>query len=143
MDLTNLDNKIYAVLPSPMWNSPSHAMFIYFLRLPLELRLHIWRLTALSPRKFRLVDGRGSNSCLNGAHTYFKPLSAWVDSDADEEWECPASKDRRIPATLHTCRESRQELQNVYRYLACGIWANSEVDEVWCECVGPYDRDFW
>ena len=118
-----------------------YSTFTCFPRLPLELRLHIWRLTTITPRTFRLLDKRGDNCLRVGDQTHFRPYNA--QTDLEEEWWCAASRDQRIPATLHACRESRHEVRKLYRYLACGVWVNDGVDYVWSECVGPYDRDYW
>lgn len=122
-------------------DTQSCLTFNCFSRLPVELRLHIWRCTTLTPRTFRLLDGRGGNCLRVGEQVHFRPYS--LQTDTEEEWTCSASEERKIPAALHTCRESREEVRKVYQYLACGIWVNHGIDEIWSECVGPYDRDYW
>ena len=119
----------------------SASTFSCFSKLPVELRLHVWRCSTLVPREFRLLDRRGDNCLCSGGQVHFRPYN--LQTDIEEEWTCPASKEQKIPATLHTCRESREEVGKVYRYLACGIWAHHIIDEIWSECIGPYDRDYW
>jgi hypothetical protein len=92
------------------------STFTCFPRLAPEIRLKIWCLAVLEPRILELE---------------------FLD---EGRWHSPTPYSAITPASLHVCRESRQEALKTYQRLSFGVWINFSVDIIYVRLFLDHNR---